>query len=108
MLTAVELTAAETINTVRAISQQLTKTKRELRHLKFYSQDLLNNLFAHPYTKIEFLQRDLQVSRLTASKYLDAIVEGGWLKKQKIGRSNFYVNEALFNILRAAEHAPSA
>jgi Fic family protein len=106
MLTAVELTAAETINTVRAINHQLAKTKRELRQLKFYSQDLLNNLFAHPYTKIEFLQRDLQVSRLTASKYLDAIVEGGWLKKQKIGRSNFYINEGLFNILRAAENTP--
>jgi len=37
---------------------------------KFYSQDLLNNLFKHPYTKIEFLERDLGVSRITAAKYL--------------------------------------
>jgi len=37
---------------------------------KFYSQDLINNLFSHPYTKIEFLQRDLKVSRMTATRYL--------------------------------------
>jgi hypothetical protein len=27
----------------------------------------------HPYTKIEFVQRDLKVSRLTATKYLEAL-----------------------------------
>ena len=30
---------------------------------RFYSQDLINNLFSHPYTKIEFIQSDLGVSR---------------------------------------------
>jgi hypothetical protein len=33
------------------------------RH-KFFSQDLINNLFFHPYTKIDFLEKDLKVSRL--------------------------------------------
>lgn len=37
---------------------------------KFYSQDLINTLFMHPYTKIEFIQHDLKVSRPTATKYL--------------------------------------
>ena len=66
---------------------------------KFYSQDLINNLFSHPYTKIEFLQRDLQVSRMTATRYLDALAETGFLAKQKVGRSNYYVNLALNKIL---------
>ena len=52
---------------------------------KFYSQDLINNLFSHPYTKIEFLQRDLQVSRMTATRYLDALTQTGFLVKQKMG-----------------------
>ena len=42
------------------------------RH-NFYSQDLINNLFSHPYTKIEFIQRDLNVSRITATRYLDEL-----------------------------------
>ena len=70
-----------------------------LNKYKFYSQDLINNLFMHPYTKIEFLQRDLSVSRLTATRYLDALAEGGVLQKRKIGRSNYYINRPLYRIL---------
>lgn len=55
----------------------------------------------HPYTKIEFIERDTGVSRLTASKYLDALVAGGFVQKNKIGRSNYYVNLALNQILLA-------
>ena len=45
------------------------------------------------------MQRDLKVSRLTAAKYLDALADGGFVQKQKIGRSNYYVNVALSAIL---------
>jgi response regulator of citrate/malate metabolism len=48
---------------------------------KIYSQELLNNLFQHPYTKIEFLQDDLGINRITAGKYLDQIVKIGLLRK---------------------------
>src|SRR5688572_33111510 len=65
---------------------------------KLYSQDLLNNLFRHPYTKIEFIQDELGVSRKTASAYLRQLVEKDYLKLLKIGRSNFYLNEPLFNL----------
>ena len=65
----------------------------------FYSQDLINNLFMHPYTKIEFIERDLGVSRLTATKYLDQLGEAGFVQKQKVGRSNYYINLALNRIL---------
>jgi len=104
MLTAVEVTSAETVKTIQAISALLMKTKQKVRaDYKFYSQDLLNNLFNHPYTKIEFVQRDLDVSRLTAAKYLDELVAGGILEKRKIGRSNYYINVPLFRILIGTE-----
>lgn len=102
MLSAVEVTAGQTIDTVQAIKTALFDYKHRIRGgYKFYSQDLINNLFMHPYTKIEFIQRDLNVSRLTATKYLEALVEGGFLKKQKLGRSNYYINVALNGILLA-------
>lgn len=53
----------------------------------------------HPYTKIEFIERDLGVSRLTATKYLDQLGEAGFVQKQKVGRSNYYINLALNRIL---------
>ncbi|MBE0589619.1 MAG: Fic family protein [Hydrogenophaga sp.] len=107
MLQAVETTARQTVTTVQAIKTALFDYKHRIRDgYKFYSQDLINNLFMHPYTKIEFVQHDLQVSRLTATKYLEALVAGGFISKQKIGRSNYYVNTALNGILLAQHQAP--
>ncbi len=100
MLEAVERTAQQTITTIHAIKEALFDYKHRIRAAyKFYNQDLINNLFTHPYTKIEFVQKDLQVSRLTATKYLDALAAGGFVEKQKMGRSNYYVNLALHGIL---------
>ena len=100
MLTAVETTAAAGISSVQAIKSALLDYKHRIREQhKFYSQDLINNLFSHPYTKIEYIERDLQVSRLTASKYLEALTANGFLHKQKIGRTNYYVNRPLYAIL---------
>ena len=66
---------------------------------KIYSQDLLNNLFRHPYTKIEFVVNELQVTRKTAAKYLDELVNIGLLRKQRIAKENFYLNTKLYNLL---------
>ena len=60
---------------------------------KFYSQELINNLFRHPYTKIEFIQKDLGVSRVIASAYLNRLAEDGLLTKKKLGVGNYYINE---------------
>ncbi len=76
MLVATEKTAKQTINIVENIKELMKKEKKAMREKcpKIYSQDLLNNLFKHPYTKIEFVMRDLGVVRQTASKYLDELV----------------------------------
>ncbi len=101
LLEAVELTAGQTINTVQAIKTALFDYKQRIRSsYKFYSQDLINNLFTHPYTKTLFVQRDLGVSRITATKYLDALADGGFVQKQKIGRGNYYINLALSAVLQ--------
>lgn len=100
MLDSVEKTACQTIAIVRGIAETMLDYKHRIRETyKFYSQDLLNNLFSHPYTKIEFLVRDLQVSRLTATKYLDTLAAAGFLRKKKMGRSNYYINTVLFDLL---------
>jgi Fic family protein len=101
MLEAVEVTAGQTIATIHATKAALFDYKHRIRSgFKFYSQDLINNLFTHPYTKIEFVQRDLGVSRVTATKYLDALAEGGFVRKHRIGRGNYYINLALNAVLQ--------
>lgn len=100
ILDAVEQTAMQAIITIGEIKQVLQSYKHQIRNdYKFYSQDLINNLFSHPYTKIEFVERDLNVSRITAAKYLDALAESGLVHKQKFGRGNYYINVALSEIL---------
>ena len=102
MLQAVEATAVQAIATIHAIKSALFDYKHRIRSgYRFYSQDLINNLFTHPYTKIDFVQRELGISRVTATKYLDALAEGGFVRKQKIGRSNYYINVALNAVLQS-------
>jgi Fic family protein len=110
MLDAVESTARETISMVDGIRNLMMDYKHRIRadHPKIYSQDLINNLFRHPYTKIEFLMADINVTRLTATKYLDTLAENGFLKKEKIWRSNYYVNLPLFDLLTGASSAPDS
>lgn len=102
LLKGVEVTAIETIEMVQNIKTLMQQTKQRLRSElpKIYSQDLLNNLFKNPYTKIEFLATDLDVTKRTAQNYLDTIAEIGLLNKLKVGKSNYYINENLIKVLQ--------
>jgi Fic family protein len=100
MIKGIENTSRETIGLIIQIRELMMEFKNLLRNnYKFYSQELLNNLFKHPYTKIEFIVNDLGVSRITAAIYLNKLAEDGLLRKEKIGTGNYYVNEKLFKLL---------
>ena len=91
------------INNIKALQQKHKhKIRQELN--KIYSQELLNNIFKHPYTKISFLQEDLGVSRLTASRYLEKLTKEGLLTQAKIGRENYYFNHELIKVLSSIEN----
>ena len=78
----------------------MTEYKNKLRPAfgKKYKHELLNNLFFHPYTKIEFMQKDMMLGRNTAAKYLNSIVDLGLLSKMKKGKENDYINDKLMNL----------
>lgn len=100
ILTAIEKTSIHTIDTITRIKSAFQDYKQRIRQQhKFYSQDLINNLFTHPYTKIELIQRDLKVTRTTATRYLDELCATDFLRKRKVGRTNYYINPALAEIL---------
>lgn len=101
LLTGISRAARSELVLIKELRDLMQAVKVKLRDEfpKFYSQDLLNNLFRYPYTKIEFVERELGVSRPTATKYLNLLVDSGYLEKQKLGRTNFFINRPLFRLL---------
>ena len=100
LMNGVGVTARHTTGLVQAIGQLLQQYKHHIRdNYRFYSQDLINNIFRHPYTKVAFVEKDLAVSRATAARYLDALAEGGILDKHRIGRENYYINREFVRLL---------
>jgi len=100
MLEGIEKTSIDTISLILEINDLMMVYKHRIRDdYKFYSQELINNLFRHPYTKIEFIQKDLKVSRVTAASYLNQLANDGFLMKKKLGVGNYYINNPLFALL---------
>jgi Fic family protein len=102
ILEAVEQTSLQTIKIIEGIKGLMKKNKETIRTElpKIYSQDLLNNLFRYPYTKIDFVMEETGVSRKTAAKYLDELEKLGIVSKQRIWKDNYYINTDLFNLLQ--------
>ena len=100
MLEGIEQTASQTTYLTLKIKDLMVAYKHSVRQEapKIYSQDLINNLFRHPYTKIDFVVNELSVHRNTATKYLDELVSLKLLSKHKMGKDNFYINDALFDL----------
>ena len=102
LLKGVELTSTETIQTIHKLIELMADYQQRIKAQlpKIYSLELLNTLFKHPYTKIDFIVRDVCVQRAAAGRYLDALVEANFLIKTRLGRSNYYINQPLFELLQ--------
>lgn len=101
LLKGVEITSIQTIDLVERIKLLMQEYKLKLRDKlpKIYSQDLLNNLFKNPYTKIEFLEKDLNITYQTSRKYLEILSEYNYLFKIQAGKNNYYINNELIKVL---------
>lgn len=106
LLKGLEETSQETVSLILNMKNLMMEYKQKIRSQlpKVYSQDLLNNLFRHPYTKIDFICNELNVTRPTAVSYLNQLIKEGFLAKVKLGRDNFYLNIKLFDLLLNAFH----
>jgi len=104
MLEAVIKISRDTTILIENMEKLMIKIKNILKDKlpKIYSKDLVEVLFLHPYTKIDFLVDRLQLTRQTSSKYLKEIEKIGVLKEIKIGRNRYFVNLELFDLLKSA------
>jgi Fic family protein len=100
MLEALESTARQTISSIEKIKLAMAEYKNILKEKtpRIYSHEMINTLFSHPYTKIEFIVSATKVSRLTASKHLKKLVDIGLLELKKHKNTNYYINNRLLNI----------
>lgn len=101
ILIGIEQSSVQTIRLIQGIKELMLGHKQLIREKlpKIYSQDLLNNIFRHPYTKIDFVMKDLNVSRNTAISYLEKLATIDILQKEKIWKESYYINSALFSLL---------
>lgn len=102
MLSAVEEISIQTITLINKIKNLMSENKILLKEKlpKIYSKDLLEALFMHPYTKIDFLINSLGLHRDTASKYLNELEKIGILESTKKGRTKYFIHKELFALLK--------
>ncbi|MDP2869532.1 Fic family protein [Methyloversatilis sp.] len=101
MLRAIESTAQQThdqVQRIRALMESV-RARVQTEAPAIYSKDLIEVIFRHPYTKIQFVVDAGIAKRQTASTYLQNLAGLGILREQKHGREKYYINEALFNEL---------
>lgn len=102
MLKAVENTSRTTISRITHIKELLDTTILSVQENapKIYRKELIELLFEQPYSKIDFVVRNLGVERKAASRYLRELEGIGILESQKVGRETLYINKELIEILK--------
>ena len=105
VLKAVQATSRHTLMLVERIRALMAEYKRRMRGElpRIYSHELLNNLFRHPYTRIDSVRRELRVSRPTAARYLTLLANEGLVRKRRAGRAVYYVNTPLVDLFQESE-----
>jgi Fic family protein len=80
-------TAKDTLALIEGMRVLMADYKQRIRAdpPKVYSLDLLNNLFRHPYTRIDYVEQELGVFRPPATKYLDTLAAAGFLANNGSG-----------------------
>jgi Fic family protein len=64
-----------------------------------FKHELLQEMFALPYLKIDTLEKKKIAHRQTASSWLNKLSDAGILRPQKMGRFTYFVNHRLMEIL---------
>ncbi len=101
MLAGVDETAQWTTAKIHAVRDLRTATSAHIRKRlpKVYSAELVNVLFEQPYCRINNLVEAGVGKRVTASRYLQQLVEIGVLREEPAGRDKLFVHTRLLRLL---------
>lgn len=103
ILKGVEEMSVETLELVKKINEEVEKMSKEIKEKvpKIYSKELIELLFYEFYTKISYIEKGLSITRKTASNYLAALENEGFLTSEKIGKERIYQNKRLYDMIKA-------
>lgn len=103
ILKGIEETANETKIQINKINKLFSKTESLVKkeNAKIYNKELLELLYEHPYSKVEYVVKRLGVSRITATKYLQSLVDMDILEIKQVWKENLYINKELFQLFKA-------
>jgi len=106
MLTAVETTASWTNLRIRAIRGLMEHTAEHVRRNApaVYSHELIQAIFAQPYTRIAHLIERGIARRVAGSRYLKKLVEIGVLEEERVGRDKLFIHRKYMTLLASDEH----
>lgn len=101
VLRGIEETARKTCSLIAELLDQMrsASTLFRLQYPNAYKKELLEIVFSNPYCRIRFLEQQLDVSRPTASGYLQKLAEVGVLREARIGRDVYYINDMMLKTL---------
>ncbi len=101
ILKGIEETSKNTIELIKQIQNEMISYKEEfIKKLpKIYSDELLDSLFFEVYTRINYIENRCNVTRQTATTYLNSLVDAGLLEFEKVGRESIYKNTRLIDLL---------
>jgi len=101
ILTALIETAQLTTKKIRAMLLLKDEFEKQIKQTlgASFSYELLQLMFTLPYLKIELLEKRSIAHRQTASVWLKKLTDANILKPQKIGRTTYYINYRLMELL---------
>ena len=102
ILKGIEVTSEQTLVLVKRINREVDAMTAEIKEKlpKIYSRELISLLFYEFYTKIQYIEEGLGVSRRTSVNYLAALEREGFLVSEKLGKERIYQNKRLFDLVR--------
>lgn len=101
LLKGFHLQALETRRMLLAIMDLFESAKQKIRehHKKIYSADLVESLFSYPIVTPMKLSREMGVHYTTATRWLEELLDGGFLTEQKSGKYRLFVNKSLLKAM---------
>ncbi len=101
ILTAIAVTSKVTTIKIRKIISLRDELETKLKEAlgASFTYELLQEMFVLPYLKIETLVKKDMAHRQTASSWLNKLSDAGVLRPRKMGRSTYFINYQLMDIL---------
>jgi len=103
ILKGIQTTSEESLRILKEINVLIEETSNEIKtnHPKIYSKELVDILFSEFYTRINRVEQELNVTRKTASNYLNELTDSGILTVEIKGKDKLFVNSKLIQIMKS-------